>query len=514
MPQKPNILLIILDTQRRDHLSIYGHQHETSPEFDAFAADATLFERAIAPAQWTLPSHASMFTGLYPSTHGVIQGNSQLSGLYPTLAETLQVAGYHTVAFCNNPLLGVLDNGLRRGFDYFFNYSGAAPVRPRDLTRSPLQREMATRFRRFAYGVQNRFANNDALFRISLHPLLTPVWSRYINFKGNTATSIDDAIAYLSRHQAGGAQKPMFTFVNLMGVHTPYRPPQSYLKRFAPDLDSRSYSFMSSFNADAARWPSPVDEPTPDWQRHTLDSFYDAETAYQDYHLGRLLRWLKTSGTLDNTLVIIAADHGEGHGDHNFFGHSFVVYQELVHVPLVIHYPAKFPMGKRVSSNVSTRRIFHTVLEAAGVKPPLDEADPNANIGALTLANAVNGHPDAENNIVFSEAFPINTYIHVMEHHRPALVTKLRLRSVRRGVYMGQHKLTTVGDSAESLFDVGSDPEETQDVAGQSGALVNEMQRKLAQMVTQAELQRADSDHHGEVSAEVEENLRALGYIE
>jgi arylsulfatase A-like enzyme len=514
MSQKPNILLIILDTQRRDHLSIYGHKQETSPEFDAFASDATLFERAISPAQWTLPSHASMFTGLYPSTHGVIQGNGQLSGLYPTLAEILQVAGYHTVAFCNNPLLGVLDNGLRRGFDHFFNYSGAAPVRPRDMARSRLQREMATSFRKFAYGVQNRFANNDALFRISLHPLLTPVWSRYINFKGNTATSIDDVMAYLGKHQAGGTEQPVFTFVNLMGVHLPYRPPQSYLKKFAPDLDSRSYNFMRRFNADAARWPSPVDEPTPEWERQTLDGFYDAEIAHQDYHLGRLLRWLKSSGTLDNTMVMIVADHGEGHGDHNFFGHSFVVYQELVHVPLVIHYPERFPTAKRVPTNVSTRRLFHTVLEAAGVKPPLDEADPNANISALTLANAVNGHHDSENNIVFSEAFPVSTYIHVMEHRDASLLNKLRLRNVRRGVYMGQHKLATVGSEIEALYDVGSDPSETQNVAAQNTTLVSDMQRQLSRMVTQAELQRADGDRHGEVSAEVEENLRALGYIE
>jgi uncharacterized sulfatase len=514
MPQKPHILFIVLDTQRRDHLSIYGHTQETSPELDAFAAGATVFERAVAPAQWTLPSHASMFTGLYPSTHGVTQGNGQLSGLYPTLAEILQVAGYHTVAFCNNPLLGILDNGLRRGFDHFFNYAGAAPERPRDMTRSRLQRELATRFRRFAFGVQNRFANNDALFRLSLHPLLTPIWSRYINFKGNTPTSIDDVIAYLGKHQAGGAQQPLFTFVNLMGVHLPYRPPQAYLKRFGRDLDSRSYNFMRRFNADAARWPSPVDETTPEWERRTLDSFYDAEIAHQDVHVGRLLQYLKTSGALENTLVIITADHGEGHGDHNFFGHSFVVYQELVHVPLVIHYPERFPLGKRVTTNVSTRRIFHTVLEAAGVKPPLDENDPNGNIGALTLANAVNGRVDAEQGMAFSEAFPVSTYIHVMAHREPALIAKLRLNSVRRAVYMGQHKLTLVGQETEGLFDIASDPHETRDVASQHMSLVGEMRRRAAQMVTQAEMQRADSDRHGEVSAEVEENLRALGYIE
>src|SRR5690606_17881243 len=97
---KPNILLIILDTLRRDRLSAYGHGRETSPALDAFAQDATLFERAIAPAQWTIPAHSSIFTGLYPSAHGVTQANGQLSGMHPTLAEILRGDGYETVGFC------------------------------------------------------------------------------------------------------------------------------------------------------------------------------------------------------------------------------------------------------------------------------------------------------------------------------------------------------------------------------------------------------------------------------
>ncbi len=95
--QAPDILLIILDTLRRDRVSVYGDSHKTTPALDAFAENATLFERAVAPAQWTVPSHASMFTGVYPSTHQVTQANHKLSGSYPTLAEILRVGGYKTV---------------------------------------------------------------------------------------------------------------------------------------------------------------------------------------------------------------------------------------------------------------------------------------------------------------------------------------------------------------------------------------------------------------------------------
>ncbi|MFS8813548.1 sulfatase-like hydrolase/transferase, partial [Synechococcus sp. R55.7] len=126
--ERPNILLIVLDTQRADRLSCYWSEAErarqlpTSPNLDRLAAESTLFERAIAPAQWTIPSHASLFTGEYPSTHQTVQADLELSPALPTLAELLQLSGYTTVGFCNNPLVGILKNGLRRGFETFYNY--------------------------------------------------------------------------------------------------------------------------------------------------------------------------------------------------------------------------------------------------------------------------------------------------------------------------------------------------------------------------------------------------------
>ena len=122
---KANIILLVLDTQRADRLSCYGYPKETSPQLDRFAAEATLFTHAIAPAQWTVPSHASMFTGLYPSRHGLLQMDGLLSPTFPTLAERLQQIGYYTAGFSNNIMVGVIENGLERGFDYLVNYAGA-----------------------------------------------------------------------------------------------------------------------------------------------------------------------------------------------------------------------------------------------------------------------------------------------------------------------------------------------------------------------------------------------------
>ncbi len=519
MPTRPNILFIVLDTLRRDRLSIYGHARETSPEFDAFAAQATLFERAVAPAQWTIPSHASMFTGLPASTHGVTEASSQLSGLYPTLAEILQVAGYKTAAFCNNPLLGTLNHGLQRGFSEFYNYAGAATNRPRDMHRSRARRAAEAQFRRAAMRVQNEFANNDWLFRMALNPLFTPLWTRWANFKGSTEFTIDDVIAYWSTHAGaavgGQKQQPLFAFVNLMGSHLPYRPPQGYLDRFAPETrkDRRAEAFMRRFNTDSARWASPPDEPFADWEQRTLYDYYDAEIAYQDAHLGRLLRYLRASGALENTLVIICSDHGEGHGDHQFFGHGFVVYQELVHVPLAIHYPALFPLETRIRTNISTRRLFHTVLQAAQLKPPLDEADPNADVAGLSLVSAA-GAVDGEQGIAFAEAFPPQTFLNVLKHRSPALIDTLKLRQVRRGVYAGDHKLAVVGAHPEALFDIAADPLEVRDIAPAHLPLVTHLQTRLNEFVLASEGRRADAPLTTDIDDSVADNLRALGYID
>ena len=514
---QPDILLIVLDTLRRDRLSVYNPALRTSPHLHAFAEGAACFERAISPAQWTIPAHASLFTGVYPTTHQVTQADGMLSGSYATLAEILQAGGYHTAGFCNNPLVGVLQNDLQRGFVDFYNYAGAAVNRPLTRRRNGVQRRLSAGWARFARTVSNRFAHSDRLFQTALHPLLTPVWTRFVNYKGHTRHSIDDLMAYWDqRTRADNHDRPpLFAFLNLMGAHLPYRPPADALRRIDPEIsrDRAAQRFMRQFNADAARWASPDEPPLADWQRHIVETYYDAEIAAQDEHLGRLLRHLEHTGALDNTLVLVLADHGEGHGDHGFFGHSFVVYQELVHVPLMIHDPRQ-PGAQRIADSTSTRRIFHTVLDAAGLTPPLDEADPNADVRGLSLLpSSRNGH-SAEPDLAFAEAVPPHTFLRLIRSRQPQLIEQLRLDQTRRAVYRGAQKLATVGDSVEALFDVQTDPQETQNLAGERADLSGDLQRELDAFVLAAEYYRMDGPAYHTVSDGVVANLRALGYFE
>lgn len=515
MLDKPNILFIVLDTLRRDRLGIYGYDRPTSPRLDNFAVDATRFERAVAPAQWTIPSHASMFTGVYPGVHQVTQANSKLSGAHPTLAEIFQDAGYHTAAFCNNPLVGVVDNGLQRGFAEFYNYASAVPQRPNEATRSQLYREFMRWFRPFARNVGNQFARHDWLFRVALSPFWVPIWSKYINFKGNTANSAADLGDYWRQFFTGGEKRPLFVFLNLMQSHLPFQPPQDFVDRVAPGLrsDRRAYQFMGRFNSDGAAWASPPDPPLEEWQRHVLNDFYDAEIAYQDEHLGRFLHYLEYSGALDNTLVVIAADHGEGLGEHNLFGHGFSAHQELVHVPLLLRGADRVPKGGIVRENVSTRRIFHTLLDVAHLKPPLAEDDPNAYVNRLSLLNAIRAD-DSEDDTALSEAIPPSIFVHVLEHRNPAVLERLRLRVARRAVYHGDHKLLMAGNVPEALYDVANDAAEHHNLIHEQPHKVAALMQKAVELAQTLEAQRVGDVHQGEMSDEVLEQLRALGYVD
>jgi uncharacterized sulfatase len=523
MSALPNLLFIILDTTRRDRLMPYQQTRETTPELAAFAQRGTRFERAVAPAQWTIPAHGSLFSGLYPGQHGLHQASLRIRDDAPLLAERLRARGYHTVAFCNNPLVGVINHGLQRGFDAFYNYASAIPHRPYDIRKPWLRREFARRFRPTARKIGNWFAQNDTAFRISLNPLFVPLWSRYINFKGSTADSLQDLVEYWGAHAAGGAAQPLFAFVNLMGAHLPYHPPNDALDRLAPRLraDKRAVDFVRRFNAHGAAWASPPEPPLLDWQQQALLDFYDAELFAQDVLLGKALETLRARGLLDNTTVVIAADHGEAHGEHDLFGHGFDTYQELVHIPFLIA-GERFPADYTASAPVSARRIYHTLLHLADAAPAAAEEPLAGDARALSLATAIararNGQPDHE-TLAFSEAYAPTTFIHVLEHHNPGVIERMALRETRRAVYADAYKLMTSGDGERlrplALYDVPRDPAEARNL------LQNEPERlALLLGALRAFLHGADTRDpepapvHAPDDPAVLEHLRSLGYID
>jgi uncharacterized sulfatase len=522
--EKPDVVFLVLDTQRADRLGCYGHQKALTPNLDAFAAEAALFERAMAPAQWTIPSHASMFTGRYPTAHRLLQSNQSLSPDLPHLAQLLQGAGYETVAFCNNPLVGVLNNGFKRGFDRFYNYGGAIPSVPKSSTPAPwpVNRliEAYTQFlRRLSYPIQNFFGRSDLAFRLSLNAWLTPLWSRLANFKGQNERSVQDVVSFLQQRERSASRKPLFLFINLMETHLPFWPPGRFVDRVAPYVrrDKEARNVMRRWNREAYRWAAPLAEPLDELERRVLSDMYDAEVAYQDDYLGHLFDTLARRSRQEDTLTLIVADHGDGLGEHGYMGHAFVAYQELVHVPLLLHWPRRLPAGSRIDTPVSTRRVFHTMLHGAGV--PRGQAPHLApeDVRALSLLETVHGR-DPEGGTVVAEVYPPMNFVRAIEHRQPQLLQAFRCLSQRRALVQGALKLIQVEGEADELFDLSADPRELNDLLPERPQDAAQLERRLQRFTTSVQRQREETAAGVTLDLQSDERLlrrlRGLGYIE
>ncbi|MCU0567886.1 MAG: sulfatase [Oculatellaceae cyanobacterium Prado106] len=525
--QRPDILFLVLDTQRSDRLSCYGYPKATSPHLDRFAADATLFTNAIAPAQWTVPSHVSMFTGVYPSSHQVLQSYSAIPSTLPTLAERLSTGGYYTAGFCNNPLVGVINNGLRRGFYSFLNYSGLLTSRPNqagvpsgwlDRYRQGFKRFLAHLLNQ----VQDAFARSDALLAFSFSPFMVPIWQTALSFKGNTVKSLQDA-ANLLIHRSGVADnQPIFAFINLMGTHMPYHPPRRYVEQFAPHVlqDKSAQRYLRQFNGDVYGWLAPLAGTLSESQQATLDGMYDAEVAHQDEQVGAFLQQLQESGALDRTLVVICSDHGEHLGEKQFIGHSISLYNELVNVPLIIRDPAEqFPRGSQRQDVVSTRCVFHTVLAAAGLADDQERS--------LSLSQPQSS--DLATRQVFAEAVPPQNVLNLLQKRQPELVQSHACDQPRRAVWIGSHKLIETGyDPAQpatpdalqpstqrlELYDFRNDPNEQLNLSEIFPENVEMLQECLQWFAGQASPLVREERVPGFDDPELRRRLHDLGYLE
>ncbi|GIK58071.1 MAG: sulfatase [Chloroflexi bacterium] len=525
---QPDIIFIVLDTQRADRLGCYGYQRPLTPNLDRFAAQSTLFEQAISPAQWTVPSHAAMFTGLYPTAHQLLQAHQSLPTDRLHLAEILKQTGYETVGFCNNPLVGILNNGLKRGFDTFYNYGGAFPSMPGHSSPLPWPLNQAvegyTQFlRRISYPIQNFFGQSDLAFRISLNAWLTPLWSKLANFKGQNQRSVKDLSHWLRQREAQTSGKPLFLFLNLMETHLPFWPPGEFVDQVAPYFreSKEAREVMRRWNREAYRWAAPLAAPLTELESRVLSDMYDAEVAYQDAYLGELFDVLNGRANQQNTLTIIVADHGDGLGEHGYMGHAFVAYQELVHVPLIMNWPKRLSEPGRIDTPVSTRRVFHTILDAAGRLPELPGLEP-ASVHGLTLLESAYGR-DPDNGAAYTEIYPPQTFVKAIEKRQPELLLPYRCLSTRRAVVRqagveaaSTYKLIHVDDQPDELFDLAVDGGEVENVMAarpSTTCTLNDDIRRIAANVT------CQRDHLGTaVEVEIDDNLaqrlRALGYID
>lgn len=528
--KQPNVFFIVLDTHRRDRLGMYGYPKSTSPNLDTFAETACVFENAISPAQWTIPSHASMFSGENASTHLTTQAHHSLDHNFPTIAEVLKLQGYKNVGFCNNPLVGVLDNGLKRGFDIFYNYGGAVPSTPAHAETGLFSsfKRIWTWYtqllRKISYPVQNAIARSERLLQFTLNPRIVPLWTKFANFKGDTQQSISDTIDFLHGNFEETEISPHFVFINLMETHLPFTPPNKFINKFADYYweNRQASEFMQFYNTQALRWLLPMEEPFSQIQYRTLSDFYDAEVAYQDYLLGALFEELDQPYHRENSLVMIVADHGEMLSEHDYMGHGFRIYQELVHVPLVLRFPGQ-ENGRRITGLTSTKQLFHTVLDVTGINESiLDQFKSDGKllgeIKRLSLRNQFVGETSGFNNVL-TEAYPPLNVIHIMENLVPELIDVNNSRSIYRGIIdeLG-YKLERIEDIGEKLYNLNVDPHEITPLIGESHeARQLELSEQMDFLIEKAVLRRPENWSRSKVMLDDEillQRMRDLGYIE
>ncbi len=315
----PNVLLIILDTVRAASLSLYGYPYPTTPTLERLAAQGTTFDWAFAPSPWTLPSHASMFTGLDP-VRLAADWNVPLEDSVAVVAEAFQRQGFHTAGIAANLDYTTWDSGLARGFTFYRAYtrSWTQLLRSSSYGQTPLVRRLL-----------NVRSFRDLEVALSDIDLSIPVKHADAPRRANNVTS-----EFLDWHESH-TDRPFFAFLNYFDAH------QSY---FAPE----------GFPA--------VGGGSPAHQRYTT------AIRWIDHNLDSLFRTLEARGVLDRTLVIVTSDHGELFQEHGLNGHAHNLYRNVLHVPLLMRFPGVVPAGRRVSRQVSLRDLAATLTDLGGLR--------------------------------------------------------------------------------------------------------------------------------------------------
>lgn len=328
-PGAPNVLVITWDTVRADSLSLHGYSRKTTPHLEKWAKKGTWFKNAISPAPWTLPSHASMFTGHYPHELSCTW-ETPLDAAKPTLAEVLRDQGYLTAGFVANKLYASYEGGLDRGFVHYEDYAFA----PSEFVNCSL------------FG-KKFFESDPVRWTLNFYDL----------YGRKNAGNVNDAFfTWLDQQQQ---KRPFFAFVNYFDAHDTYQPPPAPLdQKFGPPPTTRENHYLIHW-----LWDDRIEYPPEILELG--ERLYDSAIAYQDAQTGRLLEELNRRGLLDNTIVIITADHGEHFGEHGLYLHGQSLYRHLVHVPLVVLYPRQVSANTVVEEFVTLRDLAATVQDLA-----------------------------------------------------------------------------------------------------------------------------------------------------
>jgi arylsulfatase A-like enzyme len=465
-PERPNLILIVLDTLNASHLGLYGYPRPVSPWLDEYAAGSAVFEHAVSSSSWTLPAHATLFTGLFSRAHGAdlaedvepdpeaahgLAGFSQarpLSAEATTLAEVAERAGLDTAAICANNSFLHRFFGLDQGFR---SYVDVLPV------------EAAAESAGIWFAAR------------AFQPL------RFLaNGNGRVYLMASEVNALALRWLESRKDRRFFLFLNYMDAHDPYLPVGEYRQLFPAAWPP------GSVDADAIRSRRRGILPE---ERAALVDPYDAEIRYLDDQLRALFGRLESWGILENSLVVIVGDHGESFGEHYDLGHGNGVYEAEVRVPLIVRLPGQAE-GSRVERVVHLVDVLPTVLSEMGLEDLPD----------------LQGNPLHESErlhapVAYSARFPNLAAEHPGHFDRS-----------HYAVYEDPWKLIVRSDGEVELYDIRSDRQELDNLAGRRPEIVTRLSETLTEFeeTVQPRFVRSNPPRDPELL----ERLRALGYVQ
>ncbi len=446
---RPNVLVVVIDTARADRFGCYGHRGGLTPAIDKLAKEGVLFEQASAHAPWTLPSTASLLTSLHPPEHGA-GGFLDLSPLeaggapkvgfrglpdaQQTLAETLGAAGWRTGAVVNVDFL--------------------------DKT----------------FGLTQGVEDLDAQ------------WYDSNNEVRSAKETTDLALKWITKRQ----QDPFFLLVHYFDVHAVYSPPAEFRARHAAPVDQHDSNFVFGTRAHMLMLRGgklQLEAPTIE----RAFKLYEAELAYVDQQVGRLLDGLQAHGVADNTLVVLTADHGEEFLDHGGFEHGHTLYQELLHVPLVLRFPGHLSQGTRFSQSVGLVDVAPTICDLLQVPTP-------DSFGGHSLARALAGGPLIERPVLSHGNFWGEPLVAWRSGPWKLILTPT-----------GNGDADAGPSERVELYNLENDPQERTNLAGSSADVVARLRADLDSV--RSFHAAAASGKSIELDAAAQQRLKDLGYM-
>ncbi|MCK5611765.1 sulfatase [Candidatus Pacearchaeota archaeon] len=429
----PNILLISIDTLRADHVGCYGYHRDTTPNLDKIASESVLFTQAISPASWTTPAHMSIFTALYPIKHNVLNTKMKLNIEVITLAKVLQGHGYMTGACISAPTMLPADLGFSRGFDTYDDYTVGIDV---DM---------------------NMFGLNDLYGGQNSHPICPITHSMATTFL------------------EGRGKGKFFLFIHYWDIHGNYDAPQPYKKMFDKDYEGNFDGSQESIN-----------KIKPGIAKRDLEHMiarYDGEIRYVDDYIGKLMDKLRELNLLDKTLLIITADHGEEFLEHGGNWHGKTLYDEVIHVPLIIRYPSLIPQNNVITTQVSTVSIMPTILDIVDI--PLEHQVQGESLLPLIIAET-----QVPIQPVYSE------------------MTKNEKRAIRADDFK------FIGDfenDERQLFDLKKDSREYINLIDKETEIAGDLEKKLLRWIKAS---RSSTEKPAELDEQTKQRLKSLGYLQ